>query len=355
MEDQRWMRHALALADRARGTVSPNPLVGCVLVREGRVVGEGWTQPPGGPHAETVALAAAGDLARGAVAYVTLEPCAHSGRTGPCAPALAVAGVKRVVAATVDPNPLAAGGAEVLRQAGIVVDVGLLGEEAREHNAVFLHAVASGRPHVTVKVATSLDGRVAAADGGSQWLTGRAARQRAHALRAEADAVVVGSGTVLTDDPLLTARLKGYRGAQPLRVVLDRHGRTSAAAKVYDDRAPTLAFLGGDADPAPLRAAGVDVHVGLADPAGVLGVLWERGVRGVLVEGGPSVATAFLVARLADRLVLHIAGVLLGAGGLPGVGDLGVASLAAAPRWRLVSVEAVGGDVLCAWRPEKGT
>ena len=234
----RWMRRALDLAERGRWTVSPNPLVGCVLVRDGEVVGEGWHERAGQAHAEVRALDQAGDRARGADVYVTLEPCAHQGRTGPCSAALLRAGVARVFVALADPNPLAAGGGEALRAAGIAVEVGLGQDEARRQNEVFLHALATGRPLVVVKAAVSLDGRIAAADGTSRWLTGEAARQRVHRLRAEVDAVVVGSGTVLADDPALTCRLEG--APQPLRVVLDGRGRTPPDASLLDAAAPTL-------------------------------------------------------------------------------------------------------------------
>jgi diaminohydroxyphosphoribosylaminopyrimidine deaminase / 5-amino-6-(5-phosphoribosylamino)uracil reductase len=253
VEDSRWMRRALELAERGRWTVSPNPLVGCVLVRDGEVVGEGWHFRAGGPHAEVAALEAAGELAAGATAYVTLEPCGHAGRTGPCTQALLAAGVSRVVAAIPDPHPEAGGGAAMLRADGVRVDVGVLAEEARRQNAVFLHGVAAGRPYVTLKLAVSLDGRIAAADGTSRWLTGPQARRHAHALRAEADAVAVGSGTVLADDPLLTVRLDGYAGPQPLRVVLDRRVRTRPSHRVHEASAPTLCAVGA-APPAPAPA-----------------------------------------------------------------------------------------------------
>jgi diaminohydroxyphosphoribosylaminopyrimidine deaminase / 5-amino-6-(5-phosphoribosylamino)uracil reductase len=357
--DARWMRRALELAERGRWTVSPNPLVGCVLVRDGQVVGEGWHVHAGGPHAEAAALDAAGGRARGATAFVSLEPCNHEGRTGPCARALVDAGVTRVVAATADPNPDAAGGADALRAAGVTVEIGLLAEEARRQNEVFFHGLGAGRPFVTVKVAVSLDGRVAAADGTSQWLTGPGARERAHRLRAEADAILVGSGAVLADDPRLTVRLDGYRGRQPVRVVLDRRGRTRAAHRVHDRSAPTLLVVGRACD-AGARAAIANSGVAVAEiddtatDGGLrqlLAVLWDRRVRSVLVEGGGTVAGAFVAEGLVERLVLHVAPVLLGEGGVPAVRGLTVPTLDAAPRWRMQHAEQVDGDAVLTCYP----
>jgi diaminohydroxyphosphoribosylaminopyrimidine deaminase/5-amino-6-(5-phosphoribosylamino)uracil reductase len=329
------MRRALALAERGRTTVSPNPLVGCVIAGGGGIVGEGFHVRAGGPHAEVVALEAAGDRAAGATAYVTLEPCAHSGRTPPCTQALLAAGVTRVVAALRDPDPVACGGAEELRSAGVRVDLGCCEEEARLQNAVFLSGLATGRPFVVIKAAVSLDGRIAAADGTSQWLTGEPTRRRAHELRAEADAVVVGSQTVLDDDPALTVRVPGYDGPPPLRVVLDRRGRVSHGLRVLDDAAPTL------------------LHRGDLDE--LLAVLWDRKVRSALVEGGAAVVAAFLRAGLADRVVLHVAPVLLGSRGRPLVAGAWPSSLAAAPRLRLQHVEQVGDDAVLVYTPRPET
>jgi diaminohydroxyphosphoribosylaminopyrimidine deaminase / 5-amino-6-(5-phosphoribosylamino)uracil reductase len=361
MDDEAWMRRALALAERGRRTASPNPLVGCVLVRDGAAVGEGWHERAGEPHAEVHALRAAGEDARGATAYVTLEPCAHTGRTGPCADALVAAGVARVVVALADPNPVAAGGAARLRAAGIAVDVGVAEAEARRQNAVFLHGVASGRPLVVGKAAVSVDGRIAAEDGTSQWLTAPAARRRAHALRSEVDAVLVGSGTVLADDPALTCRLEGVEGPQPLRVVLDGRGRTPATARVADASAPTLvltapevatalaaALDGTPAEVAPAPAAAT--RAGL-DVDAVLAALWERDVRSVLVEGGAAVLHSVLAAGVVDRLEVHVAPVLLGDRGRPLLAGPWARTLAEAPRFTLDAVEAVGDDALLTYLP----
>ncbi|HSJ44668.1 MAG TPA: bifunctional diaminohydroxyphosphoribosylaminopyrimidine deaminase/5-amino-6-(5-phosphoribosylamino)uracil reductase RibD [Euzebyales bacterium] len=351
MDDVRAMRHALALAERGRSTVSPNPMVGCVVLADGAVVGEGWHHVAGGPHAEVVALQAAGDRARSATVYVTLEPCTHTGRTPPCVDALIRAAVGRVVIASTDPNPVAAGGADALRGAGIAVDVGLLRNEAAGQNEVFLHGVRMRRPFVWLKGAVSLDGRVTAADGSSRWLTGAAARRHAHGLRAQVDAMVVGSGTVLADDPRLTVRLQGWTGPQPLRVVLDGRARTPVHSHVYDRTAPSLALVAPGAHDQVLRDAGVAVTEvktgadGRLDPAAVLDVLWERGVRSLCVEGGPTVFTSFVRTGCFDRLVLYMAPLLLGDGGVPLLSG-GPATLADAERFGLRRVEQVGDDVV---------
>lgn len=327
-----FLERAFELAERGRRTVSPNPLVGCVLVSGTDVVGEGWHERPGGPHAEVAALEAAAERARGATAYVTLEPCAHTGRTPACTTALVAAGVARVVAALADPNPTAAGGAAVLRAAGVPCEVDVAPERARKQNRTFLHGISTGRPFVLAKAAVSLDGRIAAADGTSRWLTGEAARDRAHALRAEVDAVVVGSGTVLADDPHLTVRLgasPAHDGPQPLRVVLDRRGRVRPEDgwRVLDGAAPTVVLDAGE-------------------PKAVLEDLWDRDVRSVLVEGGGAVLASFLAARLVDRLLVHVAPVLLGERGVPALRDDRITTIDAAPRFVLEEVERVGDDVL---------
>ncbi|MEX0657720.1 MAG: bifunctional diaminohydroxyphosphoribosylaminopyrimidine deaminase/5-amino-6-(5-phosphoribosylamino)uracil reductase RibD [Egibacteraceae bacterium] len=331
-DDERWMRRALALAEHGRGTTSPNPMVGCVIVRNREVVGEGFHVRAGEPHAEVVALAAAEDRAAGATVYVTLEPCDHTGRTGPCSTALLDAGVTRVVAAIEDPNPLAAGGAERLRSRGVDVDIGVCAADAAQQNEIFLHSLTRTRPFVVLKCATSLDGRVAAADGTSRWLTGEATRERAHALRAEADAILVGSGTVLADDPRLTVRLPDHEGPQPLRVVLDRRGRVPADARMLDDEAPALVLS--------------------TDILQTCKELWNRDVRSLLVEGGPQIASAFLAAGVVDRLVVHVAPLLLGPAAAP-LTDGGPPTLAAATRWRLAATEQVGDDVMLTYYPPR--
>lgn len=333
------MARARALAWGALGTTSPNPAVGAVVLDAGgAVVGEGATRPPGGPHAEVVALAQAGDRARGGTAVVTLEPCAHTGRTGPCADALLAAGVARVVVAVPEPTSLAGGGVQRLRDAGVQVVVGVEQQQAEDGAlAPWLVGVREHRPQVVWKTASTLDGRVAAADGTSRWITGPVARAAVHRLRATCDAVLVGSGTVLTDDPQLTVRDDdGHDVAhQPLRVVLDRRGRVPAGARVRDDAART--------------------HLSAAtDPAALLAELWDLDVRRVLLEGGPTLAAAFLQAGLVDELVLHLAPQLLGAG--PSlVGDLGITTMAAALQLETLDVTPLGRDVQVRLRPTRHT
>jgi len=337
------MRRAIELAARGVATTLPNPVVGCVLLSpEGLTVGEGWHERPGGPHAEVMALAAAGERARRATAVVTLEPCAHRGRTGPCAEALLVAGVRRVLVAVPDLSEAAAGGAERLRAGGVEVLMGVLAEEATAGNEPWLTATRLGRPFVTWKFASSLDGRVAAADGSSRWITGVAARQDVHRLRSEIDTMLVGVGTVLADDPQLTVRDADGRpaGRQPLRVVVDSTGRTPMNARVRDDSAPTwiatAAEVGGAKEKVDLPA--------------LLTQLYQRGSRHVLLEGGPRLAGAMVEAGLVDRVVAYLAPVLLGAG--PNVLDGGgITTISDA--WRLEPVEyrQVGVDVRVLARP----
>jgi diaminohydroxyphosphoribosylaminopyrimidine deaminase / 5-amino-6-(5-phosphoribosylamino)uracil reductase len=352
------MLRALELAERGRGTVSPNPLVGCVLVREGRIVAEGWHERTGGPHAEVVALEAAGERATGATAYVTLEPCAHTGRTGPCTSALLDAGVAAVEVALADPNPIAAGGAAALRSAGVPVRVGRHAARARRQNQVFLHVLAHGRPYVLLKAATSLDGRIAAADGTSQWLTGPPARRQVHELRRDVDAVAVGSGTILADDARLTVRLPDPGEADapapavrrpPLRVVFDARGRTPAHARVLDASAPTLVLT--TAEGHRRLPTGTDTVVlppgpdGGVDLVAALATLLARDVHHLLVEGGATLASAFLAAGVVDRLDLHLAPLLLGDRGRP-LFTGGPATLAEAMRLEVTDLAQVGEDVV---------
>lgn len=305
----------------------------------GKVVGEGVTAPAGGPHAEVVALAAAGEAARGGTVVVTLEPCRHTGRTGPCTEALLAAGVARVLIGCLDPTGLPGGGARELREAGVAVETGVLAAEvARGPLEAWLTAQRTGRPFVTWKYAATLDGRVAAADGSSRWITSADARADVARLRGEVDAVVVGVGTVLADDPRLTVR--PHPGHQPLRVVLDSDGRTPPKARVRDDEAPTLV----------LTAADVPRH----DLAAVLRVLADRGAVSVLLEGGPTLAGAFVRAGLVDRVVGYVAPVLLGAGPAA-LGDIGVGTIAAAHRLLLDDVTRVGTDLRLVLRPPRPT
>jgi len=358
MDDVGHMKSALALAMRGLGRVAPNPAVGCVLVRDGIVVGRGWTQPGGRPHAETEALRRAGDAAAGAVAYVTLEPCAHHGSTPPCADALIAAGVSRVVVAIEDPDPRVAGrGLDRLRAAGIAVDVGCCAEEARQLNAGFLKRVEHSLPLVTLKLATTLDGKIATHTGESQWITGEAARGLGHMLRRQHDAVMVGSGTVLADDPELTVRLPGLADPPPLRIVVDGRLRTPLTAKLVmaANRVPTLIVTRAGID--PLRAQAFrDCGVALVetppdrdgniDLTAALTALAQRGLTRILVEGGATLAAALLRRRLVDRLAWFRSPGLIGGDGLVAVKPFGVDRLADQALGTRLSVMSLGQDLL---------
>lgn len=361
MNDLAHMHAALALARRGLGNTWPNPAVGCVVVKEGRVVGRGWTQPGGRPHAETEALARAGAAAPGATAYVTLEPCSHHGRTPPCADALIAAGIARVVAAIGDPFPRVAGsGFAKLRAAGIAVETGLCADEAAEINAGFLCRVKHGRPLVTLKLATSLDGRIATASGESRWITGRAARERAHLLRATHDAVLVGTETALADDPQLTCRLPGLEHRSPVRIVIDRHLRLPTSLHLFTEahQAPTWVATfatSGTTRQAALVTAGakiipVEPSADGIDLAGLLRRLGQEGVTRLLVEGGGRLAASLLRVNLVDRLVWMRAPLVVGHDGVPAIAALDLPALAAAPRFMLVSGETAGGDVIETYR-----
>ncbi|MFJ5848863.1 bifunctional diaminohydroxyphosphoribosylaminopyrimidine deaminase/5-amino-6-(5-phosphoribosylamino)uracil reductase RibD [Streptomyces sp. NPDC092903] len=348
--DTTAMRRAIALAARGLGSTSPNPVVGCVVLdATGRPAGEGFHQRAGGPHAEIHALRAAGEKARGGTAYVTLEPCNHTGRTGPCAQALVEAGIARVVYAVGDPNPQATGGADTLRAAGVKAEQGLLAEEAEQGNAAWLTSVRLGRPHVTWKYAATLDGRIAAADATSRWITSAESRADVHRLRAEADAVLVGSGTARTDDPQLGVR--GIDGAvQPLRVVVDTAATAvRPGARVLDASAPTLIAVADDADvhhlpeEAVLRLLRATPGPGL-DLSALLEALHGRGIRSVLLEGGPTLAGAFVAAGAVDRIVGYLAPVLLGAGPAA-LADAGIPTISKALRLQMTETVRIGPDL----------
>ncbi len=350
------MAHALALARRGLGRVAPNPAVGCVIVSpEERVVGRGWTQPGGRPHAETVALAEAGAQARGATAYVTLEPCAHHGKTPPCAAALVTAKVTRVVAAIEDTDPRVKGkGFAMLKTAGIEVAVGALSDEAAELNAGFFSLIRKQRPLVTLKIAQSLDGKTASATGKSQWITGPEARRFGHLLRAQNDAILVGIGTVLADDPMLDCRIAGLEERSPVRVVLDSKLRLSADSKLARSAAQhrTLVFTCVREANDALSACGVEIVAVMPDAQGrpeisaVLAALGERGVTRLLVEGGATVHAAFLDRGLADRLEVFTAPMTLGHSGKGGIAALKSTDLEEAPRFVRKSSRALGRDLL---------
>jgi diaminohydroxyphosphoribosylaminopyrimidine deaminase/5-amino-6-(5-phosphoribosylamino)uracil reductase len=351
------MQVALGLARRVVGQVWPNPAVGCVLVKEGRVIGRGHTGPGGRPHAETVALARAGAAAKGATAYVSLEPCSHHGRTPPCADALVAAGIAKAVVAVEDPDPRVSGrGLARLRQAGIAVECGLYAEAAAELNAGFFLRVRDGRPLVTLKFASSLDGRIATHRGESQWITGVAARAAGHRLRAEADAIMVGSGTVLQDNPELTCRLPGLEARSPLRIVIDGHLQVPLTAKLVTGarQVPTWIITrtgNGVERKRAFAGCGVEViEVGVAadgniDLAAALGELGQRGLTRVLVEGGARLSAALLRNDMVDRLAWFRAPMILGGDGIPAAVSFGVDRLAQAPRFTRLSVAELGDDM----------
>lgn len=354
------MAHALRLAQRAQGKSWPNPAVGCVIVApDGRIVGRGWTRPGGRPHAETVALAQAGAQASGATLYVTLEPCSHHGRTPPCADALIAAGIGRVVGCVTDEDPRVSGaGFARLRAAGIQVEIGVLEAEGRHHLAGFFRMVGGGRPWLTLKLATSLDGRIATATGESQWITGPQARLRTHALRASHDAVMVGAGTVRADNPMLTVRGLGAE-RQPARVVVSRDLAFPPDCALVETVAQAPVWVcHGDAAPGnrqqALRDAGVrlipcPVVAGRVDVSAALLALGQAGLTRVFSEGGGQLAASLLLADLVDELQVFSAGLAFGAEGQPALGALGIDALAHAPRFDLDRVTAVGGDVQQRW------
>ncbi|MGW0286276.1 bifunctional diaminohydroxyphosphoribosylaminopyrimidine deaminase/5-amino-6-(5-phosphoribosylamino)uracil reductase RibD [Streptomyces sp. NPDC003236] len=355
-EDERTaMRRAVSLARRGLGTVAPNPVVGAVILdREGRQAGAGWHRKAGGPHAEVHALRAAGPLARGGTAVVTLEPCSRQGRTGPCTRALLDAGIRRVVYAVSDPT-LSGEGAAALREAGVDVRSGLLAERAAEVNHAWLASSVTRRPHVTLKLAATLDGRIAARDGSSRWITGPPARRDTHLLRARTDAIAVGSNTVLVDDPELTARDPAGRprGRQPVRVVFDRRLRTTAGSRLASDgAAPTWILTTRTTGDGYLGAAElITVAPGARYLSTSLHELYDRGIRSLLVEGGATLAGALLTESLVDRIVWYSAARLLGQDGAPAVRGLDVPSCGAAPVFRVIGTRRLGEDVRTVLEP----
>jgi diaminohydroxyphosphoribosylaminopyrimidine deaminase/5-amino-6-(5-phosphoribosylamino)uracil reductase len=366
--DTELMDRALAQGETARRRSAPNPWVGAVVVRDGDVVGWGATLVPGGPHAEIEALREAGERARGATVYTTLEPCAHQGRTGPCVDALAGAGVGRVVVALEDPDPQVAGrGVARRRELGVTVDVGVGAAAAERSLAPYLVHRRLGRAFTVVKTAMSLDGRIAARDGSSQWITGAASRADAHRLRADSQAIVIGAGTALADRPRLTVRdADGLVPRPPLRVLLDATGRVPADGPLFDQElAPTLVVT-TDAAPEPAQhawlAAGAKVLTVPPAPSGpgvdltaTLEVLAGLGVVQALVEGGAALSGSLLDDGLADRLVTYVAPTVLGRDGRPALDLAGPAGIADAPRWHLVDVARVGTDVRLEYEPPVGT
>ena len=358
--DAAHMGAALALGRRGLGLVWPNPAVGCVLAHGNRVVARGWTQPGGRPHAEAEALARAGGAARGATCYVTLEPCSHRGRTPPCADALAEAGIGRVVAAAGDPDPRVSGrGFARLSEAGIAVERGPGEVEARFDNAGFFARVETGRPLVALKTATTLDGRIAAHNGRSRWITGPAARAAGHRLRARYDAVMVGARTALFDNPRLDCRLDGLRDRSPLRIVADGSLGLPPTHRLAADGRPTWVLCREDADrdrASALEDAGVRLirlpadAEGRLDPAAGLLRLGEEGLTRLLVEGGGMLAAALLKADLVDRIHWFRAPAVMGADGAPAIAALGVEDPSEAPRFHLHARREAGSDIWEVWR-----
>ncbi|MBX3502903.1 MAG: bifunctional diaminohydroxyphosphoribosylaminopyrimidine deaminase/5-amino-6-(5-phosphoribosylamino)uracil reductase RibD [Alphaproteobacteria bacterium] len=360
-DDAAFMGMALALARRGMGETWPNPTVGCVFVDRGRVVARGRTAPGGRPHAEAAAIEAARQAGRdlaGTTAYVSLEPCSHHGRTPPCADALVEAGVARVVVATGDPDPrVGGGGLKRLRDAGIAVVEGVRKAEADELNAGFFLRVREGRPLVTLKFATSLDGRIATGGGESKWITGEEARARGQLLRATHDAIIVGIGTALADDPELTCRLPGLAGRSPVRVVVDSKARLVRNCKMVAGagRVPVWLVCTEGAETTALADAGVEIVKVPATPSGTvdlpaaLAALGARGLTRVLVEGGGRLAASLVAADLVDRLAIFRAGLVIGGDGLAAVAGYGLERLELARRYTRQSLQEIGADALETW------
>ena len=368
MTDARWMQGALSLAERRLGQTWPNPAVGCVIVRDGRVIGRGATAPGGRPHAETQALDQARSLGfdtKGATAFVTLEPCAHHGRTPPCATALVDAGIARVVCPLTDPDPRVSGrGFDALRTAGVEVDVGLMADQARTINAGFLSRIERGRPHLLLKLATTLDGRIATRTGESRWITGPQSRRAVHLMRARSDAILVGAGTARTDDPMLDVRGLGLAHRSPVRVVADAGlslpltSRLVATAKdtqtwvlhrpnAPQERLAALQDLGIEPIEVALSGERLDMRAALSELA-------DRGITRLMCEGGGQIAASLLADQLVDELALFTAGKMIGGDGTPAVRGFGLEILGDAPGFELADVRAIGDDVLSHWVRRQG-
>ncbi len=356
--DRRFMEHALALASKARGRTSPNPLVGAVIVRDGEIVGEGYHRKAGDAHAEIHALNQAKKLAEGATMYVTLEPCCHWGRTPPCTESVIHAKLANLFVAMKDPNPQVAGnGIRQLEAAGIPVQVGICEEESRQLNEVFIKYITTQRPFVILKSAISLDGKIATASGESQWITSEASRLKGHQVRAQVDAILVGVGTVLQDNPALTARLPEKQNEDPTRVVVDSHGRTPLGAKVFnpDSNAGTLIAVTENAPLAKieaLKSAGADVLIieekeGRVCLSALMQALGRREITSVLIEGGGEINAAALQAGIVDKLMFFVAPKLIGGKNAPGpIGGVGIVRLAEAFELRDVKTSHIGADFL---------
>ena len=353
-----FMNRALALAQQGKGRTSPNPLVGAVIVNAGKIVGEGYHQKAGEPHAEIHALKAAGENTKGSTLYVNLEPCCHIGQTPPCTDAIIQAGVKQVYAAHLDPNPKVAGkGVKQLEEAGIEVHVGLCAEAAEKLNEIFFKHVTTGSPFVILKIAMSLDGKIATSTGESQWITSPASRQRGHEVRDEVDAILVGIGTVLNDNPVLTTRLPNKQGQDPTRIVLDSHGRTPTAAKIFNPEsdADVIIVVTPQASArkiALLKITGAEVMVlptkdGQVCFKTLLGTLGSRGITSVLIEGGGKVNTTALMLGIVDKVMCFVAPKFIGGKEAPGVfnGEI-ITQLTDAPELKRKTITELGCDLL---------
>ncbi|RIK10147.1 MAG: bifunctional diaminohydroxyphosphoribosylaminopyrimidine deaminase/5-amino-6-(5-phosphoribosylamino)uracil reductase RibD [Acidobacteria bacterium] len=357
------MERALELARLGAHSAHPNPMVGAVVVADGAIVGEGWHVAPGTPHAEVVALRNAAERARGATLYVTLEPCAHTGRTPPCIDAIAEAGVSAVRYAIADPDPsVAGGGAKLLAESGVDVSGGMLASEATELNAAYLIHRVQGRPRITYKAAMTIDGRTAAVDGSSKWISGPESREMVQQLRAEADAIMVGSGTILADDPSLNCRLKGFAGTPPVRVIVDSAGRLPAGARAADESAPTWVLTSSQGESALRSRFGDSLElIALSDGSGQLDLgeamarLAQRGIVELLCEGGASLAGALLDRDLLDRCIFFVApAVAGGSAGSPLFGGNSASTIADVTKMDFQSVARVGDDLMIVVDPRPG-
>lgn len=356
INDEKWMRIAIGLAKRGLGRVAPNPAVGCLLVKNEQVVGRGWTQPGGRPHAETEAILQAGEEGRGSTAYVTLEPCSHTGQTPPCSQALIQAGICRVVVAAIDPDPRVSGqGVKNLKAAGIEVVTGILEQEARNVNHGFLMRVTEKRPSFTLKLASTLDGKIALANGESKWITRGRARSFGHLMRAEHDGILVGVNTIIADDPSLTCRIPGLEMGNPTRIVLDSNLRTPTSAQVLDVNMTGSSTIlvtksgnnAGKYEQGKIEVVEVDTP---HNPVAVAEALGTRGLNSIMIEGGAQVAASFLTAGLVDKISIFYAGKILGNNGLGSIGDLELASLPDAPHFMLTGIRRLGPDMLATYR-----
>lgn len=364
-QDLRFMRVALALARRGLGNVWPNPAVGCILTNKGDIVGRGWTQPGGRPHAETEALARAGKASVGSTVYVTLEPCCHHGETAPCTESLIRAGVKRVVLATVDPDPRVAGkGIAQLNASGIETVVGVCESDALELNAGFVSRITRTRPLVQLKIASTMDGRIATSKGESKWITGQQARRRAHLMRAESDAVLIGIGTACTDNPNLTCRIEGMEERSPIRIVIDPRLELPLKSElaISANKKQTWVIAGNDSEEhrlISLKNLGIKIiqvpsnENGHVDLCQVLCNLAENGITRLLIEGGSGIATAFLREVLVDEISWFRASTIMGGDGIPAVLSYGLTELKDIKSFRTISVEKIGKDYLETYRQPK--